>query len=503
MFDFLGPSVRAVAIVLAIGSAAYAQQPAPKPTPPPPEAPPLPEAPPADPQPAGVGSAAAPQPEEKAAGDTAQDESKAPLPSQPFTGLFGGAAPANRQQDSLDVTGSIFAVNLTQRAVGPAVDPTLVYGTSSYGGGGASLDYNHAWQHANVGLSGSDSLAYVSDLTDEQGGPWVNRWYVSGDASFDHRLSQRATANGGVVISYSPYYSQGLLSVGNIPSLGPPVSTPGLDFIVAKNPSITSNFNGGLSYNLTRHGSLQFQYTLTRSDFLTDDSLSLRDQNVLGRYVYQVNRYVDVRAGYGYRTSKTGSGEPTHSHEIDAGANAGRGYQLSRRTTFSFNTGSTVFVSPPASGPGGGSGDTTTQFAFIGNANLVQRWARSWSANVGGGQNVQYEPGFQGPILSQDVYAGFGGLITTRLDLQTQASYTTGKVGFASAGNGYASSSATSTLRFALTSRLALFGQGFYYRYSYESGVVLPTFLPPGLERYGASVGLTTWVPLLGGKRHR
>jgi hypothetical protein len=499
MLDVLRHLVRAVAILAAIGGpVAYAQQP---PQPPPPPA----QEPSGDPQPAGVGSATAPpQPEQNPAGDAAQDQPVAPLPSQQFTGLFGGAAPANRQRDSLDLMGSLFAANLTQRPVGPAAagDPTN-YGTSNYGGGSAGLDYNRAWQHANLGLGGFDSLAYVSDLTDEQGGPWVNRWSVNGDASFDHRLSQRASVNGAVMAIYSPYYSQGLLTPGNIPSLGPPGTTPGLDFVVADNPSITSTFTGGLSYNLTQHGSLQFQYALTRHDFLTNESDSLRDQNVLGRYVYQVNRYVGVHAGYGYRTSRTGSSEPTNSHEIDAGADAGRGYQLARRTTFSFNTGSSVFVSPTTTQPGGGSSNGSTRFFFLGNANLVQRWARSWSANVGAGQNVQYEPGFQGPIFSQDAYAGFGGLITTRLDFQTQATYTTGTVGFESAGNGYGSSTATSTLRFAFTSRLAAFAQGFYYKYSFESGVALPTYLQPGLQRYGVSVGLTSWIPLLSNKGHR
>jgi len=100
------------------------------------------------------------------------------------------------------------------------------------------------------------------------------------------------------------------------------------------------------------------------------------------------------------------------------------------------------------------------------------------------------------------VFGGFGGLLAPRVDFTVMTNYSTGSVGFGSANNGYNSSSATSTLRVALTRGLAAYAQGFYYRYSFESGVVLPTFLRPGLERYGATVGLTTWIPLIGGQRH-
>lgn len=515
MFDFLGPSARAMAIVLAIGSAAYAQQPAPQPAPPEapptPEAPP-PEAPPSDPQPAGVGSAAAPKPDPSE--DTAQDqpnETSQHLQSRPFTGLFGGAAPVDPRRTFLNLNGSIYAVHLTDKSNGSITDPAdpaaaLVNATSNYGGVGGSMDFRHVWQSAGVGLNASDSVAYISSPPEEGGDQWINRWSTGGDASFNHDLSRRVKIHGAVAADYSPYYQQSLLTPGSLPSVGDlPVNAPGLDLITAKNPSVASTVDGGLDYLLSPKSMLEFTYTLRRVDFLEHGSDSNSDQLVKGLYRHQFNRVVGMHAGYGFRTARNASEpEPIHEHDLDVGADAGKGFELTRRTTFSFGTGSSVIVSQRISAPEDNPAQTgaSTRLFATGNADLTHRWARSWSTSVGANQSLHYEPGFTQPLLSDSVYAALGGLLTRRLDVSVRADYTTGTVGFGTIENGFSTASSTGTVRYALTSQLATYAQGFYYHYSFDSGVALPSYLQQGLERYGVTVGLTTWIPLIGGQRH-
>jgi hypothetical protein len=435
------------------------------------------------------------------------------LESRPFTGLFGGAAPVDRRRTFLNLNGSIYAVHLTDKSIGSPTGPAdpsaaLVNQTTNYGGFGGAMDFSHVWSSASVGLNASDSLAYVSSLKDEGGEPWVNRWTTGGDASFNHDLSRRAKVHGAVAADYSPYYQQNLLTTpGGPPSIGDlPINAPGVDLIISKNPSVASTINGGVDYLLSPKSMLEFSYMLRRVDFLEHESDSNSDQLVKGLYRHQFNRYVGMHAGYGFRTAENGNTQgPIHEHDLDVGVDAGKGFELTRRTTFSFGTGSSVIVSQRVSAPEGDPDQTgvSSRLYATGNADLTHRWARSWSASVGANQSLHYEPGFTQPLLSDQVYASLGGLVTRRLDVSVRSDYTTGTVGFGTVNNGFSTAETTGTARFALTSRLATYAQGFYYHYSFENAVVLPSYLQRGLERYGVTVGLTTWIPLIGGQRHR
>lgn len=466
------------------------------------------------PKPAGVGSAQAPVTSEAAADqdvDPAVASSTAPAaPSRPFSGLFGGAAPSGDSRGhTLGLSASVFAAHLKGEAID---DPNtqadiLADGTFDYGGGSAALDYGYAWRHANVGTFGNVSTAYIPEYDNEDRDPWVNRWSVGANAGFNKELSRKLRAAGAAAVDYSPYYQQDLLSQASVPTLGSPLGTPGLDFVLGRNPSVNTQLNGSLGYTISRRGSLEGYYTLSRRDFTSDDTSSALftdyyDQIVGGRYVHRLNRWVGARAGYGYRTARLGlqNDRTFHSHELDVGVDGGRSFALSRRTTFSFNTGSSVFVTQ---GTDAEVAPARTRWFLTGAADLVHAWARSWSANVGTSRSVNYEAGFDRPLLSNQVYAGFGGLLTRRVDVRLTGSYVSGSVGFSTGGNGFDTSSATGSIRWAIARNLAAYGQYFYYHYSFDSGVVLPVFLQHGLDRQGISVGLTTWFPLIAPRGRR
>ena len=83
-----------------------------------------------------------------------------------------------------------------------------------------------------------------------------------------------------------------------------------------------------------------------------------------------------------------------------------------------------------------------------------------------------------------------------RLDFTAYVSYAIGNVGFGSTNNGFATTTGNAQLRYALFRNLAAYGQYFYYRYNFDAGVVLPGTVTPMIDRQGASVGLTLWLPL-------
>jgi hypothetical protein len=509
MLDVLAHCARGVAIVLTIGVVGVcAQEPAPQSSPADPQ---QGDPQPQPPLPAGVGSAASPATGKTDAGAAASANVEAGgTTSRPFSGIFGGAMPADPTRDAFDLSGSAFATHMTdsQPYFGSSQRAASGYDTFNYGGGGAAVHYNHNWEHAVVGFDGSDSSAYFSPTPTQDGG-WINQWIVGGDAAFNSDQTRRFRVNAAVREAYSPYYRQGLLEPGNIPSLGwISVSSPGFDTVVTHSPSLDSQIGGGVAYSLTRRSSLEFSYNLRRVDFVTSTGNSYYDQLAEGRYRYQVNQYLGLHAGYGYRTTAFGEEEetaPVREHLLDVGADAGKGFQLTRQTTFSFSLGSSVLVTQNANRAAlpSSTSDTASRLYFNGSADLTRRWARSWSASLGASQNVQYEPGFQQPLLNDELYVGLGGLATRKFDLSARAAYNFGTVGFATSNNGYSTWSASGLARYALNKRLAAYAQYFYYRYLFDNGITLPSYLGHSLNRYGASVGLTTWIPLLKDGAHR
>jgi hypothetical protein len=479
---------------------------------------------PLPPMPAGVPAAEAPRAEEQEQepeGDEREDwdwdgafsRGAAPATAgmnspRAFSGLFRGAAPSRREPQTLDLSASVYGVRAEGNTLAVADRDGLDDGTTQFGGTSLSLAYGRNWTEAYLEAVGTGSLAYVPKYEDRGVDPWTDRWSVGAAAGFSRELTPRVRVRGSGNVDYSPYFQQDLLSQAATPTIRPPlVGTPGLDFALARDPLLRSVLGGSLSYRQSRRASLEAYYSISRRDFLTGDTSSYLDQIVGGRYLYRINEWVGLRAGYGLRTARVGAdAEPIRSHDIDVGADGGygRSFALSRRTTFSFNTGSSVFVRERFDENSTGEDPGAQTRLFVnGSADLTHAWGLTWSANLGAARTVNYELGFREPLFSNGVYAGFGGLLAPRLDFTTTAAYTSGSVGFGSGDNGFGTASATAALRLALARWLAAYGQYFYYQYDFETGVTLPGFLQRGLHRQGVSVGLTTSFPLIGPRGRR
>jgi hypothetical protein len=425
-------------------------------------------------------------------------------PNRMFRGLFGGAAPVAARGDVLDFTASAFA-GYAKDIQQP--EPVAVP-QSSFEGANASLTYQHQWDHGEVGAFGSGGTAYVAERKTVDLSPWVNRWSVGGRGAFDHQIGRRTSFSAAGTVGYSPYYGFGIGGFGGMGggifsggfASGPDrvQSVPGLDYTVAEQPTLNSSGNVALTRTFSSRSSFDLYYGITDVTFLAGDTEGFGDtfsQTAGGRYRYRINRYVSARAGYGYFTSRYPgtSNKPVSGHTIDAGVDSGYGheYNIARRTTFSFNTNSSVFVTDRASGE-----NTSTAHFFVGgNVGLAHRWGRSWQADARYVRSAGFVDGFSEPVIGNTASASVRGVPLPRLDFIALASHVSGAVGFTGSNNGYSTTTSTAQLRYALFRNLAAYAQYFFYRYNFQSGVILPGGVPPRLDRQGGSIGLTLWVP--------
>jgi hypothetical protein len=464
------------------------------------------------PKPAGVGTVWPPASDE----DTRDEQSQEPLPagggmggtSGRFAGLFGGAAPSRSEPQTLTLTGSVFAVRVEGETDGevPLERDLLGDGQSTYGGAGASLAYARTWTNATIGASGGTNVAYVTSYEDRGLDPWVNRWSVAANGAFSKQMTRRLGIGAGALVDYSPYYEQDLLSQALVPTVAPiGNNVPGLDFILERDPSIHMTATTTANYSLGQKSSIEGYYDYFRRDFVSSDTRGYANQSIGGRYRYRFGRWLGLRAGYGFRTADYGTvdAEPYRNHEFDIGADTGygRSFTLARRTTFSFSTGSTLVAARTLTeGAPETNAGRRTNFVLTGSTDLVHAWGRSWSANVGASRSLRYELGFNDPFLANAAYAGVGGLLSERLDVNATATYTTGSVGFQGGDNGFGTAAVSAGVRWAIFRQLATYAQYFYYHYDFGSDVTLPGYLRRGLDRQGVSVGLTTWIPLIGSR---
>lgn len=448
-------------------------------------------------------------------------ETSAPTPVQPvasatsrrpFSGLFGGASAADDRKQSLDLTGSVFAAyfktigaNTVSVGTGPQEDRETIYT-----GANATLRYSRRWDAASVGAYASGGLAYLPEERSSNQDAWLDRWSVAGNASYSKPLGRKTTFGVSGATAYSPYFEFGnsLFAPGTII---PPPRDPGLDFVVARDPSIGWTGRASVVHQISLRSSLDLFYGIQGNNFLSDSAVrnDRLDQFAGGLYRHKLNRYVSVRAGYTYRLTDNYTPElgRVGRHEFDVGLDGsyglGRSYAISRRTSFSFRITPSVFIGEryriqeEAADDLQTVSDPSIRLYVGGQANLQHTWGRTWAASAAYVRSAGYEVGFDRPVLSDTASAVVSGLLAPRVDFTAAVAYTSGAVGFSGPNRGFGTTTARASLRATITTLLAAYAQYFYYRYNFEEGVRLPSDLSPQLDRQGASVGLSLWLPLL------
>jgi len=419
--------------------------------------------------------------------------------SRPYRGLFGGAEPFSSRGQSLDLSLSGFGgwdqpddVPL-QPQLNDNADRVEMEGP--FGGSSASIVYTRPGENLNVRAFGSGFGGYFPDNNE----PWYTSSAagVSADGGID--LSGRTRLRLSQAAAWATDYRIGYMS-GGTPGTDIPSGSgnTGFDNSLERAPSISSQSTVDLSHRFSQKATLTGGYGYHYVHFFENASGSQypdgRDHDARIRYEYRVAQYLGLRAGYGYRYSpaRVESEDDLTFHDIDVGVNFGRTLSFSRRTQFSFNTGSTVTASADTNAAD--STFTDPRFFVVGAASLVHEIGRSWTTRANYSRSVWYREGFRQPSLTDQASAGVGGLLGRRTDVSGGIYWSTEAIGLEE--RNYHSWYGSAQIRTAITRNLAVYANYYYYFYDFGADVPLPTGFARQIDRHGVRVGLTTWVPL-------
>jgi hypothetical protein len=255
------------------------------------------------------------------------------------------------------------------------------------------------------------------------------------------------------------------------------------------------NTTAAITQTLTTRSELFASYALRYTDFARPGTTDLTAHSARAGYRYQLTRYAAFRAGYGIEQGTYGYAAlardgRTRLDTIDLGVDYHRPLSFSRRTRVDFGVGTTA-----ADVPLGG-----RVYRLVGDAGLTHEIGRTWNLRASVHRGTSLIEGIAGPVFSDAGTVSFAGFVNRRLDVHTEGSYTTGEVGMTGERSPFDSMNGLGRLRFALSRKVALFGEYSYYRYHFRSAAALPTGLPPNLRRQGVRVGVTLFIPVLHGQ---
>jgi hypothetical protein len=240
-----------------------------------------------------------------------------------------------------------------------------------------------------------------------------------------------------------------------------------------------------VSYDLTTRTSLGATAAWRTTEYEVGQSdLTHRVGSV--RLSRRFTKYLALTAGYGYQEGRYSEPARTFTtDDIHVGVDYDRPLSRSRRTFVSFSSGSSVVED-----------QTGRSWRAVGSASLRRLLGRTWSAQAAYDRTARYVEGFSSPFLADAVSGTIGGWMSRRLDTTIGVGYSTGVLGFSSAAPGYETVYGTGEVRYAITQLVALTGQYQYYRYTFDASADVGP-LPRELDRHGAHIGVSVWLPLL------
>ncbi len=420
-----------------------------------------------------------------------------PPVNRPFRGLFGVAATDDRPQ-SLDFTatlGGAYDDNLTSGGQGQgSIDPRFQE-SGFYGTARAGLAYSRQSERLSLLANTQAGLIYIPEF-DDYVAPTYRASVTLAKQVFRRDLFQFHQSAG-----YSPYFRPRISptfaddpfgdGLSGLPGNGDVVVLDDADFALFIRRNVRLTTAATYARQFTLRSSLHFQYNFRDTIFLDDDT-GLRQWAQRGgvRYLYQATRNARVHAGYGYRQARYGQlEEPIESHDLDLGVDYFRALSLTRRTTFTFGSGSAAVVRDRVDR------DRLIQYRLLINAALDRQMGQSWTATLAYFRGFRFVEEFSEPFSSDSVVASLGGYFNRRVSFQSSAGYSTGSL--SSSRRAFDTTYAAAMIQVALTRNLALYNQYFYYYYKFREGIVLPPGIHSSLDRRGVRVGLNLWIPFL------
>jgi hypothetical protein len=351
-----------------------------------------------------------------------------------------------------------------------------------HGGAMAGLAYEIKSDKTAFSARGAaDSRYYFTD------DPFPATSYF-GNAVFASQVTSRLNVSASVNSGYSPQ-----LVFSPLPRPGDvqtDFAPPTLDYGVTPLRMFSYAAGGNASLRVSRRSSLTVALS-DNSQRLLDDDYKTRSLMYGGGYSYSVSKYATLRLGYYQQDTDYGyASMPKRRYAqrtYDIGVNYSKPLSISRRTTLSFNTGSSAFDD-----------GQKTYYNVTGSAGLTHQIGRTWEANLVYARGLGVIAGFVEPGIADSVNANLRGNLSSRFTTITSAGFSNGNVGLAAAASDYLSYQASTRLEWIVErERTGIYASYYYYAYQYDAGT--PTVVPIAndFDRQGVQVGLIFRVPLI------
>jgi hypothetical protein len=281
--------------------------------------------------------------------------------------------------------------------------------------------------------------------------------------------------------SYSPFYQFGAGVGVPVSPLAETMASHG-DFANARLAAFGSSTIAELKQKIGRHAALSAAYEFHKTTFGQQD-LDFASQNAGASLSQRLSRFLTLHTGYTYRaaqTSRVVAGDVV-DHAVDLGLDYSRALSPTRKTTFSFSSGSSL--TPSRQG---------MAFHLTGNALLARAIGRSWSAKFGVNRSVQLLEGFVAPMLTDAATAAIGGSLSSRTSISTSLGYAHGQSA-AAQENGATFGNWTGGLGFhaTLSRSTSIDAQYFYYGHRFDPRLIGGADIAHEMTRHGVRVGLT------------
>ena len=323
-------------------------------------------------------------------------------------------------------------------------------------------------------------------------------WTGNGNLVESLLVGRRTTLRGAQSVTFAPFFSFGTFAGLNTLAGSDQVNALDPEFDFAVYPSLAFDYmvNAGVTRELSKRASLSFDYMWRYRDY-RDQQADYADREIGGRFRYQLSRGLGAHMGYRFSKSNyvTVDGQQPIRHDLDVGLDYGygKGIALSRRTTFSFSSGSSIL----SDSSGSRIRFNRQSIRLTGSAAIRYDIGRTWNARLAYHRGWDAVQGFANPFFTDTVSAGFGGSLSRRTTLGINSSYLHASIFSTTRDDKQTSYVTTAMLRYSLTRRAYLYAQGNLYRYEFSTAAALPLGLPEGLDRRSVRVGLSLGVPLM------
>jgi hypothetical protein len=271
------------------------------------------------------------------------------------------------------------------------------------------------------------------------------------------------------------------------------------DYAASEDESYAYGSTLGLTYGFNNRTSASvtgdFQYT----DFLKESASrqDVRSINLTTNVSRNLTRNTALVSSYRYHTGDFGytGGGTSIEQGVDFGMSYSKPLSATRRALVAFRIGAAAVTAPPLYT------NTTVddeRYRLLSTeGSLAYEFKRTWQARAAWRRGFDYVMELTEPVSTEGVSAGIEGLFSNRIDFSASAGYSKGQSALSRGSPSFDTYAANVRLRRRLTGNIAAYAEYLYYFYDFRGNTQLAPGLPPQLERHGARVGLTLWVPAL------